>query len=1044
MGFFIQRPVLAMVISLAITLIGAVAILNLPIEQYPNMIPVQVTVSASYNSATAETIAETVASPLEQQINGVDNMIYMQSISSGSGTMVLNVYFAVGTDPDQATINVNNRVQMALSSLPQEVQRLGVQVEKQSPSILQLVSITSPGNRYDTLYLSNYALLYIQDELKRLPGVGKVSIFGARDYSMRIWLKPDRMAMLGITPDDIAQAVNGQNAQFATGRAGDYPMKDPVSMTWQFTTKGRLTSVEDFENIIVRSNETGDILRLKDVARVELGGKDYSVLGQTNGIASQPIGIYLAPGANALATAQLVKDTMNELAKSFPEGVGYSIPFDITTFVEVSVHEVIHTLFEAIVLVFCVVFLFLQNWRATLIPCLAVPVSIVGTFAGMYALGFSINTLTLFGMVLAIGIVVDDAIVVLENVERIMESEGVDIYEATNKTMQEVTGPVIAIVLVLCSVFIPVAFLGGLAGQMYRQFAITIAISVSISGLVALSFTPALCILLLKPRKPSTNPLFVAFNNFFAKLTTGFTALSKKVLFATAHACAIFVMLILAIYFFFTHTPTGLVPDEDQGYILASYVLPEGASLSRTLDFSKSMEEKLTHNPLVRDVLTMVGMDILSGVAKTNSATAFIMLKDWSERKGEGMSAADVANATMAYGATLTDGYALAFTPPAITGMSNTGGFEGYIQSRSGASEQRLYQVTQEFIAKCAKRPELGGVASTFDVSNPQIHLELDREQARALGVNVSDVFTTLGAMFGVTYINDITLYGRTYSVRMQADAQYRAHPEDMHEIYVRNNRGGMVPLVSMLTMKTSIGSQALEHFNGLKAAKIMGAPSDGYSSGQALQALKEVAQELPEGFTLAWSGQSFQEQQSSGSTALVFSLALIMVFMVLAGQYESWSLPLAVLIAVPFAIFGAFLANTLRGYANDTYFQVALITLVGLGAKNAILIVEFAIEQYKAGLSAAEAALTAARLRFRPVIMTSLAFILGCLPLAVSSGAGANSRHAIGTAVVGGMLAATILAPIFVPFFFRIVVELQERFKKSKKKSMAELKINT
>ncbi len=1029
-GFFVQRRVLAMVISLAITLVGAVAILNLPIEQYPNMIPVQVSVSGFYPGATAETIADTVATQLEQQINGVDNMIYMQSVSSGSGSIALNVYFAVGTDPDQAAINVNNRVQQALSSLPQEVQSQGIKVEKQSPSMLQLVSISSPGSRYDTLYLSNYALLYVADELKRITGVGKVEVFGSRDYAMRVWLKPDRMKALGITPDDIAQAVNEQNAQFATGKAGDYPVKDPVSMTWQLTTKGRLVTADEFENIIVRSTDKGDILRLKDVARVELGGKDYSLSSMENGKPCQPMAVYLAPGANALETARLVRKTMDELAESFPEGVAYSIPFDITTFVEVSIHEVIHTLIEAVVLVFCVVFLFLQNWRATLIPCLAVPVSIVGTFAGMYLLGFTINTLTLFGLVLAIGIVVDDAIVVLENVERIMEEEGAGVKEATIKTMQEVTGPVVAIVLVLCSVFVPVAFLGGLAGQMYKQFAITIAISVSISGLVALSFTPALCVLLLKRSKPTTNPVFVKFNAAFAKLTSGFTKLAEKILFSPAHACAIFTMIVLGVWFMFTHTPTGLVPDEDQGYLLGFYVLPEGASLTRTSQFCNAMDEKVRTHPMVRDVLTMAGFDLLSGAAKSNAGSTFVMLKDWSERKEEGTAASDLAMFVMGQATQMTDGYGLAFTPPAITGMSNTGGFEGYIQDKSGGSVERLYQVTQEFIAKCNQRPELANVSTTISVSTPQVSLELDRELARSLGVRVSDVFNTLGAMFGVRYLNDFTLYGRNYKVILQADAEYRAHPEDVSEIYFRNNAGQMVPANTMVMQKTGVGCQTVEHFNGFRAAKVMGMPNPAYSSGQALAALREVAKELPEGFSLAWSGQSYQEMQTSGSTALVFVLALLMVFMVLAAQYESWTLPMAVLIAVPFAIMGALLANMLRGYANDTYFQVALVTLVGLGAKNAILIVEFAIEQFKAGLSAEAAALSAAKLRFRPVVMTSLAFILGCMPLALSTGAGAGSRHAIGTAVVGGMLAATVLAPLFVPFFFRMVMLVQQRFK--------------
>ncbi|MBO4318319.1 MAG: efflux RND transporter permease subunit, partial [Mailhella sp.] len=867
--FFVQRPVLSIVISMAITLLGALAIYNLPIEQYPNMIPVQIEVSATYDSATAETIAETVASPLEQEINGVDNMIYMQSVSSGSGSMTLNVYFAVGTDPDQATINVNNRVQQAKSSLPQEVQRQGVTVEKKSPSILQIVSITSPSNRYDTLFLSNYALLYVEDELKRLPGVGDVSAFGSRDYSMRIWLKPDRMAILGITTDDISNAISEQNSQVSTGRAGDYPMKDAVSMTVQLTAKGRLSTVEEFENIVLRASDTGDILRLKDVARVELGGKTYNVVSRENGIPSQPIAIFLSPGANALETAQLVKDKMDELSRSFPEGVAYTIPFDITTFVRASIHEVVHTLFEAIVLVFCVVFIFLQNWRATLIPCLAVPVSIVGTFAGMYLLGFSINTLTLFGMVLAIGIVVDDAIVVLENVERIMESDGVDVKTATNRTMQEVTAPVIAIVLVLASVFIPVAFLGGLAGQMYKQFAITISISVAISGLVALSLTPALCVLLLKPKTESKNPLFRIFNNAFGKLTSGFVRVAEKILVSTPHACAVFCAVIVAIYFMFAHTPTGLVPDEDQGYVLASYVLPDGAALSRTEAYSDAMSAMIAKDPLVKDILTVTGYDLISSVNKTNYSSAFIILKDWSERTGKGTSADDMAGNVMRYGHGLTDGLALSFTPPPITGMSTAGGFEGYIQSRSGASEQELYKVTQDFIEKCGKRPELSRMNSSFSINSPQVYMELDREKARSLGVKVSDIFDTIGAMFGVTYVNDITLYGRTFSVRMQADAEYRAHPEDLHEMYVQNSSGGMVPLASMISLKTKTGPLTLEHMNGYKAARITGAPAPGYSSGQGLQALQEVANELPEGYALAWSGQSYQEQQASGSTAL-------------------------------------------------------------------------------------------------------------------------------------------------------------------------------
>ena len=1030
-SFFIKRPVLSTVISLIITLLGAISLNVLPVEQYPNMIPVQVQVSATYPGASAEIIANTVASPLEQQINGVDDMIYMQSVSAGSGTMVLNVYFKVGTDPDQATINVNNRVQIALNTLPQDVQRLGVTVLKQSPSMLQLLSITSPGGRYDTLYLSNYAMINVVDELKRLPGVGDVNVFGAKDYSMRIWLKPDKMAMLAVTPSDIATAVDDQNAQFATGRVGDFPLSDPVSMTIQLNTKGRLVTVEEFENIIIRSTDDGSVLRLKDVARVELGAKDYSFSGKENGNPSQPIGIYLAPGANALETSDRVKETMQSLSRSFPEGVSYTIPFDTTTFVRVSINEVVHTLFEAMVLVFIVVFLFLQNWRATLIPCLAVPVSIVGTFAGMYALDFSINTLTLFGLVLAIGIVVDDAIIVLENVERIMHEKHVDVRIATAISMNEVTGPIIAVVLVLCSVFLPVAFLGGLAGQMYKQFAITIAVSVTISGIVALSFTPSLCVLLLKLSPPKTSGFFYKFNCYFEKITGKYVGIAKKIQRKILMSAVLFTVILFGTYTLFVATPTGLVPDEDQGYLIGMYVLPEGASLSRTSDFSDKMDTMLLKNPAVANILTLAGVDVLSGVAKTNMGTTFVMLKDWDEREKPELAVNNVAMQVMGTGSTLTDGLALAFTPPSITGMSNTGGFEFYIQDRGGNSVSRLYEVTQDFINKCSKRPEIGTVSTTFNINAPQVILELDRERARALGVSVSDVFNTMAATFGVAYLNDFNLYGRTYKVRMQADGEYRSHLEDISEIYVRNKNGKMVPMTSLITKTMSIGPQNLERFNAFTAAKIQGSQAQGYSSGQALNALEELSKDLPEGFSLAWSGQSYQELQTSGSTVLVFVLALIMVFMVLSAQYESFILPLSVLVAIPFAVFGALVANYLRGYSNDVYFQVAIVTLVGLGAKNAILIVEFAADKLKEGLSFAEASLESLKLRFRPVVMTSLAFILGCLPLAMSSGAGAGSRHAIGTAVVGGMLAATVLAPLFVPFFFTKIMEMADKIKK-------------
>ncbi len=1029
-GFFIRRPVLSTVISIIISLVGALALMELPVEQYPDLVPPQVQVSASYPGASADVISETVASPLEQQINGVDNMIYMQSVSSGSGQMSLNIFFAIGTDPDQATINVNNRVQIALPQLPEDVRRYGVTVLKKSPAILQFVTLSSPDGRYDMLYLSNYALINVVDDLKRLPGVGDVQIFGSRDYSMRVWLKPDRLTQFGISPADIAAAVNEQSAQYATGQIGEEPASDQVSLTWQVNARGRLSTPEEFENIILRSTDDGSVLRLKDVARVELGGKDYSFSGKQNGVAMQPLGIFLAPGANALTTATLVRETMEKMSQNFPVGVEYSIPYDTTVFVRESIQDVIITLFEALGLVILVVFLFLQNWRATLIPCLAVPVSILGAFAGMYAFGFSLNLLTLFGLVLAIGIVVDDAIVVLENVERVMRTEKLSARQATAKAMSEVTGPIVAIVLVLCSVFIPVAFLGGLAGQMYKQFAITIAVSVTISGIVALSFTPALCALLLKPREEKQSGFFGMFNRFFERVTGAYVHIAKRLMRSVLLTGGVFAIMVAGVWTLFTQVPPGLIPDEDQGYIIGLMMLPEGASLSRTMAFTEQMDAAVMKDPAVENVITLSGIDVLSSVPKTSVGTTFITLKPWNERTSADMSATAFSRRFMAIGSEMPEGIVIGFTPPPISGMSNTGGFEGYIQDREGKPIEELSETAGRFIQAAAQRPELSALSTTLNTDAPQLYVRLDRERARALGVSVADVFSTMSATFGIDYINDFNIYGRTFTVRMQADAPYRSYPEDIRELYVRNSRGAMVPINSLVTVERISGPQVIDRFNGFSAAKIQGGPAPGYSSGEALAAMEALAASaLPSGYTLAWSGQAYQEQIAEGSSGLVFMVAIAMVFLILAAQYESWSLPLAVITAVPFAMLGALLATWMRHYDNDVYFQVALITLVGLGSKNAILIVEFAVDQYKLGMSFADAGIQALKLRFRPVVMTSLAFVLGCLPLALATGAGAASRHAIGTAVVGGMLAATFFVPLFVPFFYEVISGLAYRF---------------
>ena len=1029
-AFFIRRPIFASVISIVITLAGLAALKALPIEQYPEIVPPMISVSASYPGASAEVIANTVASPLEQAINGVDDMLYVQSTSSSSGKLSLSVTFKIGTDADQATINVNNRVQSVLSQLPEEVRRQGVNVTKKSSAFLQVISLFSPDKTYDTLFISNYALLNVVDELKRVPGVGDVINFAGQDYSMRVWLKPDRLAQLKLTPSDVAAAIREQNAQFAAGKVGAEPVKGKQDFTYTVTTQGRLSEPEEFENIILRSNSDGSAVRLKDVARVELGALSYDFTGTHNGRPTIPIGIFLAPGANQLATAQAVEQTMQKLAVSFPKGLNYAIPYDTTKFVEVSIKEVYSTLAEAMVLVFLVVFLFLQNWRATLIPCLAVPVSIIGTFAGMYAFGFTINTLTLFGLVLAIGIVVDDAIVVLENVERLMTQEKLSPLQASFKAMDEVSGALVAIVLVLCSVFIPVAFLGGIAGQMYKQFAITIAVSVSISGLVALTLTPALCALLLKEGHQHPARFFVWFNNWFDRLTQGYSRGVVFLIKRSAVGILLFAGLIAICVGLFRMIPSSLAPDEDQGYIIAAAFLPDGASMQRTSATMTKLDAMTSKNPAVKDVMSFAGFDILTGGNKTNAGVSFITLKPWGERKAPNLSSQAVVGDTFAKGMMgITDGIVLAFNPPPISGMSNTGGFEAYVQSRGGASSVELGEVTKKLVAAAAKRPELKGVQTTFSASVPQIYVKLDRAKAKSLGVPVNTVFDTMQSTFGALYVNDFNKFGRTFRVQLQSEADFRTRVEDLRNIYVRSQDGNMIPLTALVTIKQTTGPESLERFNIFPAAKLVGGPAPGFSSGEALNVLEAVAKEtLPDGYTLAWTGSAFQEKSTSGSSAVVFGFGMIMVFLILAAQYERWSLPISVLMAVPFAMFGALMANWLRGLANDVYFQVALVTLIGLSAKNAILIVEFAVQQMEEeGLSVVDAAIAAAKLRFRPIVMTSLAFVLGCMPLAISSGAGSASRHSIGTGVVGGMLAATFIATFFIPMFFMLIMKFSK-----------------
>ncbi|WP_324708892.1 efflux RND transporter permease subunit [Pseudomonas citronellolis] len=1036
--FFIDRPVFAMVISIVILLAGLAALRALPVAQYPEILPPQVSVTASYPGASSQVIAETVAAPLEQEINGVEGMIYQLSNSDSSGAMSLTVYFKVGTDPDQATINVNNKVQAALAKLPEEVRRQGVKVQKKSADILQVVTLFSPDGSRDPVFISNYALINVIDELKRLPGVGDVTQFGSKDYAMRIWLRPDKLAQYNLTPSDVVDAIREQNSQFAAGNFGKEPLNTPQDFTYTVSTQGRFTDPKEFEGVILRTDSTGASLRLKDVARIELGAQDYSMKTTLNGRLNASFGVYLQPGANALDTAEAVETTMERLAKRFPEGVVYKIPYDTTTFVKVSIEEVVHTFFEALVLVMLVVYIFLQNLRATLIPVLAIPVSLVGTFAGMYLLGFSINLLTLFGMVLAIGIVVDDAIVVLENVERVMRTEKLPPREAAIKAMEEVTGPIVAIVLVLCAVFVPVGFLGGLAGQMYQQFAITIAVSVVISGIVALTLSPALCALILKPEHKEPAAPFRWFNRMFDAATAAYGAGVQFFLKRVLIGLLVFGGMIALMLLLFGRVPGSLVPDEDQGYVINAYMLPPAASLSRTEALTDAVSQQLEKHPAVQDVLTFAGLNILTNANTTSAGVSFVTLKDWKERETPELDARNLTRTFMAMGARQQDGVVMSFNPPPITGMSTTGGFEAYIQDRSGGTSAQLEQMVQKFMAAAAKRPELAGVTSTFNANVPQYFINLDRTKARSLGVAINDVFTAMQATFGAYYVNDFTLYGRTWKVNLQSESDFRRKPEDLTQVYVRSSSGDLVPLSALVSVQRTLGPDSYARFNVFPAAKLLGGPAPGYSSGQALAAMQEVAdQTLGDSYFLTWIGSAYQELETQGSGSTAFVFGLILVFLILAAQYERWTLPLAVVTAVPFAVFGAILAIWLRGLSNDVYFQVGLVTLIGLAAKNAILIIEFAVMvREEQGLSPLQAALEAAKLRFRPIVMTSLAFILGVVPLAISSGAGSASRHSIGTGVIGGMLAATVLATFLIPMFYMLVESAAERLGKRKTKA--------
>lgn len=1031
--FFIKRPIFATVISLIIVLAGLVSIKVLPVEQYPNIVPPEIQISATYPGATAEVLADTVAAPIEQELNGVNNMIYMYSTATSSGYLTIGVVFEIGTDPDQATIDVNNKVQIAMAKLPSEVTKQGVTVEQKSNSILQVVTMQSDNKQYDKVYVSNYALLNVLDEIKRIPGVGSASLFASQDYSMRIWISPDKLSDYNMTPLDVTTAIQEQNSQFAAGRFGQEPIGEYLPYTYSVNTKGRLVNEEEFGNIILKSDSSGATLRLKDVARIELGAQDYSVSSQQNNKSAVAFAIYLQSGANALETSNAVKAKMAELAKKFPDGITYSIPYDTTLFVNISIEEVIHTFFEAVVLVILVVYLFLQNWRATLIPILAVPVSIIGAFAGMYVLGFSINLLTLFGLILAIGIVVDDAIIVLENVERLMTEEKLSPKEAAFKAMKEVSGPVVAVALVLSSVFLPIAFLGGMTGMMYRQFAVTIAISVLISAFVALSLTPALCALLIRKTGGKKEPpaFFRAFNRGFEKVTDWYIAGVEFFLHNRKTAMLGFIGVLACIGLLFKVVPGGLVPMEDQGSLLMAYSMPPASSLQRTLKFTDRVSGLVKENPAVKDVITISGYDILSSSQNTYSGISFIVLDDWNKRKTPALQADSIASALTGIGMSQPEGIAYSFSMPPIMGLSMTGGFEGYIQNKAGHTSTELMDKTNELLNAAAKNPALTNVRTTFSVSTPQYNIELDREKAKALNVPINQIYSVMQATFGSLYVNDFTYKGRNFRVTVQSEDKFRRSPDDLRYVYAKSNDGKLIPLSTLINVKRITGPELINRFNIFPAAKITGDPAPGYSSGQAIAAMEEVADEvLGADYDLSWVGSAYQEKQTGGASTQAFAFGIIMIFLILAAQYEKWSLPFVVILSVPFAVLGALLTTWMRGLENDLYFQVGLVTLIGLAAKNAILIVEFAVMEVESGKSYNEAAVSAARLRFRPIVMTSLAFTFGILPLVVSSGAGAASRHAIGTGMVGGMIASTFVATLFVPMMFAIFGEAFDKDK--------------
>ncbi|TRO43263.1 efflux RND transporter permease subunit [Pseudomonas sp. ALS1279] len=1034
--FFIQRPIFAAVLSLLILIGGAISLFQLPISEYPEVVPPTVVVRADFPGANPKVIGETVASPLEQAIVGVEGMLYMSSQSTIDGRLTLTVTFALGTDLDNAQVQVQNRVTRTMPTLPTEVQRLGVTVDKASPDLTMVVHLTSPDQRYDMLYLSNYAALNVKDELARLDGVGDVQLFGMGNYSLRVWLDPNKVASRGLTATDVVTAIREQNRQVAAGALGAPPSDAGNSFQLSINAQGRLVSEEEFENIIIRVGDNGEITRLRDIARVELGSNQYALRSLLNNQPTVAIPVFQRPGSNAIEISDSVRGRMAELKKSFPQGMDYEVVYDPTIFVRGSIEAVVHTLLEAVVLVVLVVVLFLQTWRASIIPLAAVPVSLIGTFAVMHMFGFSLNTLSLFGLVLAIGIVVDDAIVVVENVERNI-ALGKSPVEATRQAMKEVTGPIVATTLVLCAVFVPTAFISGLSGQFYQQFALTIAISTVISAINSLTLSPALAAILLKDHHAPKDAfsrgldklfggwLFAPFNRMFERASNRYVGTVRRVLRGSSIAMLVYGGLLVLGYLGFSSTPTGFVPQQDKQYLVAFAQLPDAATLDRTEVVIKRMSEIASKHPGVENIEAFPGLSINGFTNSPNSGIVSVTLKDFGLRKDESLSAGAIAAELNGQFGEIQEAYLAIFPPPPVQGLGTIGGFRLQIQDRGNLGYDELYVQTQNILNKARQLPELNpmSVFTSYQVNVPQVDAAIDREKAKTHGVAISDIFDTLQVYLGSLYANDFNRFGRTYQVNVQADQQFRLEPEQIGQLKVRNNRGEMVPLSTFVKVNDSAGPDRVMHYNGFLTAEINGAAAPGYSSGQAEAAIaKLLEEELPIGMTFEWTDLTYQQILAGNTAIFIFPLCVLLAFLVLAAQYESWSLPMAVILIVPIVLFTAITGVIIAGLDNNIFTQIGLIVLVGLACKNAILIVEFAKEKQEEGLDRVAAVLEACRLRLRPILMTSIAFIMAVVPLVLSSGAGAEMRHAMGVAVFSGMIGVTFFGLLLTPVFYVLI----------------------